>query len=136
MSSELNLNDVPWKNPIAETIYYYVFFDGYPVNSGHKLYVPKKNEEKYISRCLKDAWKEGSRLKRIGQLDAFNIGMNCGAEAGQTVMWPHIHMIPRIEGDMDDPRGGVRHVVPEKGNYKTGSWELNKKTNIYEYVRR
>ena len=43
--------------------------------------------------------------------------MNMGAAAGQTVMYPHIHFIPRNDGDMDNPRGGVRHVIPEKGNY-------------------
>ena len=50
--------------------------------------------------------------------DAFNVGQNCGEFAGQTVMYPHVHMIPRRKGDMEDPRGGVRHVIPEKGNYK------------------
>ena len=46
------------------------------------------------------------------------IGQNIGEAAGQTVMYPHVHLIPRRAGDMDDPRGGVRHVIPEKGNYK------------------
>jgi diadenosine tetraphosphate (Ap4A) HIT family hydrolase len=50
--------------------------------------------------------------------DGFNVGQNCGESAGQTVMYTHIHMIPRRRGDMEDPRGGVRHVIPEKGNYK------------------
>jgi len=46
------------------------------------------------------------------------VGQNVGEAAGQTVMYPHIHMIPRRSGDMTDPRGGVRHVIPEKGNYR------------------
>ena len=50
-----------------------------------------------------------------------------GPEAGQTVMWPHVHLIPRRKGDMEDPRGGVRHVIPEKGNYKKVDKELEKK---------
>ena len=50
--------------------------------------------------------------------DAYNIGQNIGEAAGQTVMYPHVHLIPRRGGDMNDPRGGVRHVIPEKGNYK------------------
>lgn len=49
--------------------------------------------------------------------DGYNIGINSGAAAGQTVMHLHVHVIPRYEGDMEDPRGGVRHVIPEKGNY-------------------
>ena len=53
-----------------------------------------------------------------GYCDAFTIGQNCGESAGQTVDYPHVHLIPRRKGDMDDPRGGVRHVIPEKGNYR------------------
>jgi diadenosine tetraphosphate (Ap4A) HIT family hydrolase len=53
-----------------------------------------------------------------GEWDGFNIGINWGEAAGQTVMYPHVHLIPRFVGDMADPRGGVRHVIPAKGNYK------------------
>jgi uncharacterized protein YqeY len=52
--------------------------------------------------------------------DGYNIGMNCGAAAGQTVMHLHVHLIPRYAGDMKDPRGGVRHVIPERGPYVSG----------------
>ena len=48
----------------------------------------------------------------------YRLVVNCGESAGQTVDYPHVHLIPRRKGDMDDPRGGVRHVIPEKGNYK------------------
>ena len=48
---------------------------------------------------------------------AFNIGINNGVEAGQSVMWPHVHMIPRRKGDTPNPKGGVRNVIPLKGNY-------------------
>ena len=47
-----------------------------------------------------------------------NVGMNIGTDAGQTVMYPHVHMIPRRKGDCEDPTGGVRNVIPGKGNYK------------------
>ena len=53
-----------------------------------------------------------------GGFKGFNIGMNVGSSAGQTVDWPHIHLIPRREGDVEDPTGGVRNVIPGKGNYK------------------
>lgn len=49
--------------------------------------------------------------------DAYNIGINCGEAAGQTVFHLHVHVIPRYAGDVEDPRGGVRHCVPSKGNY-------------------
>ncbi|WP_435522883.1 HIT family protein [Chryseobacterium indoltheticum] len=51
------------------------------------------------------------------QPDAYNIGMNCGADAGQTVFHFHCHIIPRYKGDMEKPEGGVRHVIPSKGSY-------------------
>ena len=114
----LDLNDVPWKNHVDDNVYYYVFLDGFPVSEGHLLFVPKKDDQMYIARCLKDAWKEGARLVRIGKIDSYNIGMNCGEEAGQSVGWPHVHMIPRFKGDMENPRGGVRGVIPSKQNYK------------------
>jgi diadenosine tetraphosphate (Ap4A) HIT family hydrolase len=53
-----------------------------------------------------------------GLWDGYNIGINIGEAAGQTVEWPHVHLIPRRKGDMKDPTGGVRHVIPCKGNYK------------------
>jgi diadenosine tetraphosphate (Ap4A) HIT family hydrolase len=53
-----------------------------------------------------------------GEFDAFNIGYNHGVAAGQTVMYPHIHLIPRRKGDVEDPVGGVRNTIPGKGNYK------------------
>ena len=53
-------------------------------------------------------------------ITGFNVGINIGKSAGQTCMYPHIHLIFRRDGDMEDPRGGVRHVIPEKGNYKKG----------------
>ena len=52
------------------------------------------------------------------EISGFNIGINNGETAGQTILHCHIHLIPRRIGDMEDPRGGVRHVIPEKGNYK------------------
>jgi diadenosine tetraphosphate (Ap4A) HIT family hydrolase len=53
-----------------------------------------------------------------GECDAFNVGLNMGTAAGQTVMYPHVHLIPRRTGDVEDPIGGVRNVIPGKGNYK------------------
>ena len=52
------------------------------------------------------------------EITGFNVGLNMGESAGQTCMYPHVHLIFRRDGDMEDPRGGVRHVIPERGNYK------------------
>jgi diadenosine tetraphosphate (Ap4A) HIT family hydrolase len=95
-----------------------VFEDRYPVAPGHLLFVPQYNTDRVIYDCFETAMREGRRMVDAGECNAFNIGINCGTAAGQTVMYPHVHLIPRRQGDMPDPRGGVRHVIPEKGNYK------------------
>jgi diadenosine tetraphosphate (Ap4A) HIT family hydrolase len=102
--------------------------DGYPVSPGHTLVVPKR---------LIPTWFDATPAERQAifalvdevkrQLDAsepkpdgYNVGINCGPAAGQTVMHLHVHVIPRFEGDVPDPTGGVRHVIPGKGNYLAG----------------
>lgn len=112
------MTNTPWTDTVYQTNMYTVYNDGYPVTEGHLLFVPKVDNEAYISRCLTEAYLKGQELISQGKCDGFNIGMNVGDSAGQTVMYPHIHLIPRRSGDMEDPRGGVRHVIPEKGNYK------------------
>jgi diadenosine tetraphosphate (Ap4A) HIT family hydrolase len=57
--------------------------------------------------------------------DGYNIGINCGASAGQTIFHLHVHLIPRYAGDVADPRGGVRHVIPDKANYLSGTFDLS-----------
>jgi diadenosine tetraphosphate (Ap4A) HIT family hydrolase len=58
-----------------------------------------------------------------GECDAFNVGLNMGEAAGQTVMYPHVHLIPRMHGDTTDPVGGVRGVIPLQQNYRTGGYK-------------
>lgn len=110
--------DWPWKNPISETRYYCVYEDKYPVTEGHLLFVPKKNKDKYLREAFEAAAYTGNLMLDKKQADGYNIGYNCGTAAGQTVMWPHIHLIPRRKGDCEDPVGGVRGVIPGKANYK------------------
>jgi len=108
-----------WRNPIQATADYFVFKDIYAVTPGHLLFIPReKNSNAQLMACYQAAEDIGRTMVMAGKCDGFNIGRNNGESAGQTVMWPHIHMIPRRTGDMEDPRGGVRHVIPERGNYK------------------
>ena len=126
---EVNMTDLdeakqsgvaPWDNAVEnmEDFHVQVFRDKYPVTEGHLLFVPKYNTDAVILECFEFALEEGRQMVAAGECDGFNIGLNVGLSSGQTVMYPHVHLIPRRTGDMEDPRGGVRHVIPEKGNYK------------------
>jgi diadenosine tetraphosphate (Ap4A) HIT family hydrolase len=108
----------PWTEIEYRTRDYWAFRDIYAVTEGHLLFVPTTEDFEGIMECYRAAYKFGFDGVQSGKWDAFNVGQNCGQAAGQTVMYPHIHMIPRRTGDMADPRGGVRHVIPERGNYK------------------
>lgn len=107
----------PWDNLVEEDFHVAVYRDRYPVTEGHLLYVPKYNTVAILTEAMKSAVLFGTAKVQEGQWDGFNVGINVGLAAGQTVDWPHVHLIPRRKGDMEDPRGGVRHVIPEKGNY-------------------
>lgn len=99
-------------------------FDGYPVNEGHMLIIPKNHIETYFEasqsqkKLLWDLVEECKEYldKRFAP-DGYNIGINNGVAAGQTIMHLHIHLIPRYAGDIDNPRGGVRGVIPSKRIY-------------------
>lgn len=104
--------------------YFFIIEDGFPVNPGHLLIISNEvrqdyfeltDEEKiHLPKAIDNA-KE--IIKQNHNPDGFNIGMNCGEASGQTVFHFHCHVIPRYKGDMDNPRGGVRHVIPSKGRY-------------------
>lgn len=119
---ERALNDgrAPWKEIVFRTKNYWVFADGFPVAEGHLLFVPTEESMDCLWDCYKAAYQFGFNGIDLEKWDAFNIGQNVGIAAGQTVMYPHVHMIPRKQGDVDDPRGGVRHVIPNKANYIKG----------------
>lgn len=114
----LNEKRAPWTEIEFRSRDFWIFCDKYPVTEGHLLFVPTQEKFDNIMECYKAAYKFGYDGVASEKWDGFNVGQNCGESAGQTVMYPHIHMIPRRKGDMEDPRGGVRHVIPEKGNYK------------------
>jgi diadenosine tetraphosphate (Ap4A) HIT family hydrolase len=108
----------PWSEQVWEDIHIKVFLDIYPVTEGHLLFVPKYNTLAVLTDAFQNAVNFGIKQVSSGQWDGYNVGINMGEAAGQTCTWPHVHLIPRRKGDMTDPRGGVRHVIPEKGNYK------------------
>jgi ATP adenylyltransferase len=110
--------NAPWTELVEEDYHVKVFEDRYPVTEGHLLFVPKYNTVSVLMDCFESAVQDGIKRVQEGEWDGFNIGLNYGPAAGQTVGWPHVHLIPRRKGDMDDPTGGVRHVIPERGNYR------------------
>ena len=100
-----------------------VFRDRYPVARNHLLFVPKYNTDDVINDCFDSAMREGRRMVRDGECDAFNVGINMGQAAGQTVMYPHVHLIPRRHGDCADPVGGVRSVIFGQANYRAAGYQ-------------
>lgn len=104
--------------------------DGFPVAEGHTLVVPKRHVASLfdLPEGLQQAvWRlvEQVRAKLMTEVnpDGFNVGVNDGRAAGQTVMHAHVHIIPRQQGDVADPRGGVRWVLPAKAPY----WAIGQK---------
>ena len=100
-----------------------VFQDRFPVARGHLLFVPTYNTPDVIRDCFDSALREGRRMVVAGECDAFNVGINMGQAAGQTVMYPHVHLIPRRHGDCADPVGGVRGVIFGQANYKAAGYQ-------------
>jgi diadenosine tetraphosphate (Ap4A) HIT family hydrolase len=100
------------------------FADGYPLTSGHTLVVPRRHCEDLFSLTATEQQAVWSLVADVHALlarrhrpDGFNVGLNLGAAAGQTVDHAHVHVIPRYEGDVPDPRGGVRWIIPERAAY-------------------
>ena len=103
----------------------YAIEDGYPVTKGHLLIIPKRHTPDYfaLSKIEKDSIEDIMQILRKQILvkdtsvNGFNIGINNGQSAGQTIFHAHVHLIPRRDGDTDNPRGGVRGVIPGKRAY-------------------
>jgi diadenosine tetraphosphate (Ap4A) HIT family hydrolase len=116
---------VPWTQHVRGDFHVAVYKDAYPVTPGHMLFVPQYNTIGVLKDAFEDALREGQKLVEAGECDGFNIGLNWGPSAGQTVPWPHIHLIPRRTGDVEDPIGGIRNTIPGKGNYKSPSYRAD-----------
>lgn len=116
----------PWDLKVQELSDYHVsvFQDRFPVTIGHLLFVPNYNTDAVITDCFDSAMRHGRGMVAAGECTAFNIGINMGYDAGQTVMYPHVHLIPRRGGDTANPVGGVRAVVFGQADYRSGGYTL------------
>jgi len=117
-------SEIPNKEYLFEGKYFFAIYDRYPVSPGHVLIISKNEKNDFFSLDKTERIELNELIieaKNLIQLkfspDGYNIGMNCGVSAGQTVMHFHCHVIPRYQGDMDNPRGGIRHCVDGKGYY-------------------
>jgi len=104
---------------------FYVIRDAYPVTKDHTLIILNGHDKSYFELRDKDIkqlfniikFQKETLMMNDKSITGFNIGINQGEDAGQTVMHLHIHLIPRRKGDVEDPRGGVRGVIPDKQKY-------------------
>lgn len=100
------------------------YFDEFPVNKGHVIIITKRHAETYFDITEKEQIAMFSLIKTAKlyidkkyEPTGYNIGFNCGIDAGQSVMHVHLHLIPRYKGDVVNPRGGIRAVIPNKKEY-------------------
>ena len=118
---KIRKEELQFENQLA-----YSSIDSYPVSELHSLIVPKRHVETYfeltndeIQSCNELILKTKEKiLKQDSDVKGFNIGTNAGKVAGQSIMHCHIHLIPRRVGDVENPQGGVRSVIPKKQHYK------------------
>lgn len=122
--------DCPFCNPdadrelIVESATAYAMFDKFPVSSGHALIIPKRHCTDYFELSFREQAACMFMLNTVKEIisakfkpSGYNVGINVGEKAGQTVNHVHIHLIPRYAGDVADPKGGVRGVIPSKQKY-------------------
>ena len=116
--------NIPKENYLLEGEYFFVIRDKYPVSPGHALIVSKEEKLEYFELSTEEKAElttmidqTKTEIENVYSPDGYNIGMNSGSVAGQTVMHFHCHVIPRYKEDMEDPRGGVRHCITGKGYY-------------------
>lgn len=121
------MNDSPFfdeRERLFENSIGFVIYDNYPVSEGHSLIIPKRIYPDYFESTLEEInglneliFKTKEFLDKKFSPQGYNIGINCGEASGQTINHLHIHLIPRYLDDVDDPRGGVRGVIPSKQKY-------------------
>jgi len=116
---------IPRRTFLTESADAYAILDGYPVSKGHALVIPKRHTPSFFdlmadeqAACILVAARVRMLLTKRYAPDGFNVGLNDGAAAGQSVHHAHLHVLPRYTGDVPNPRGGVRNVIPGKGSYR------------------
>jgi len=109
---------------IASSALSLAFYDGFPVSPGHILIIPKRHVASFFDLTKEeqlDMLQLADEIKHFlderYHPDGYNVGINVGEAAGQSVFHVHLHLIPRYQGDVSNPRGGVRGVIPTKQNY-------------------
>lgn len=109
---------------ILENDLAYAIYDVFPVSKGHILIIPKAHKSNFFeltfeeqSKCLLLINKAKKIIDKKFKPDGYNIGININKDAGQTIWHSHIHLIPRYNGDVEEPKGGVRGVIPNKKDY-------------------
>ncbi|MDP2760583.1 MAG: HIT family protein [Sideroxyarcus sp.] len=98
--------------------------DSYPASPGHTVVIPRRHVASFfdltaeeVAACMHLIKEEKKLIDDEFRPEGYNIGVNVGPEAGQSIFHVHIHIIPRHKGDVENPQGGVRHVIPKKGHY-------------------
>ncbi|MFH2134521.1 MAG: HIT family protein [Pseudomonadota bacterium] len=98
--------------------------DSYPTSPGHTLIIPRRHVAEFfdltpeeVAACMNLVQQEKKLIDAEFKPDGYNVGVNIGQAAGQSIFHVHIHLIPRYKGDVEKPQGGVRHVIPSKAHY-------------------
>ena len=128
METECDFCDIPKTHReriVFENDHAFVIGDNHPVTPLHSLIIPKAHKEDWFKLSHHEIYdintligqQRNNVISIDNTIDGFNIGMNCGVSAGQTIFHCHIHLIPRRTGDIEDPAGGIRNVVPRQGYY-------------------
>jgi diadenosine tetraphosphate (Ap4A) HIT family hydrolase len=113
---------------LRETDNIAIYKDKYPACDGHLLFIPKINQPRFVGEAMAEAYYHGQTQLEQGKCDGYNLGMNIGETAGQSVFWPHIHFIPRLKGDQEGEPKGIRQCYPKDpfapGNTKEDYFEM------------
>lgn len=111
---------------IAENSHFFARWDKNPVTRGHSIVISKKHTKSFFELSPEEILSMHDLINKVKEItdkryepNAYNIGINDGMAAGQTIDHLHVHIIPRYKGDVLNPRGGVRNIIPGKGDYKS-----------------
>lgn len=117
-------DEIKKQDYLLENKWFFVIYDKFPVSPGHVLIISKQNRLHFFELDIEElnslnyiVIEAKNIIEKEFNPTGYNIGMNCGEHAGQTVMHFHCHVIPRYVGDMENPKGGIRHCIKGKGYY-------------------